>query len=368
MIKATPLLLAPLLLVLTACATVTPSVGPAERDSRTGLLLRFDQESVVNDAHLVWPSLPEKARYRYIGQLRGEENFDQMPTSVMRRFFRWLVGLGSSKHQPRILQRPQNGFVADDGRIFVTDVSRGAVYVFDGHQQTAASGLQIWEYANEQTRFVTPVGIAPGKDGSVLVSDAELGCIVRLSMAGEGQGMICDKTLLRPTGLARDSDQGLIFVVDSRAHDIKVFDDKGLLIRTLGSHGEGEGQFNGPTYLSIRNGHLYVSDTLNARIQVIDEFGVYIKAYGRRGLYLGDTPRPKGVATDADGNVYIVESYYDYLLIFNDKGDFLMPIGGTGNDIGHFFLPAGVWVRDDRIYVADTYNGRIMIFQYLGNT
>jgi len=63
----------------------------------------------------------------------------------------------------------------------------------------------------------------------------------------------------------------------------------------------------------------------------------------------------------------VVESYYDYLLVFNDKGEFLLPIGGTGSGIGEFYLPAGVWTDDrDRVYVADAFNGRVVIFQFLG--
>ena len=357
-----------LLLLLTACATQPPET--LVRDQSSGLLLHAGSDhSPADENHLVWPGPPDEPRYRYVGQLTGEQNFVVETRSILRRAFNWLVGLGSKKHQQRVLQRPQNGFVADDGRIFVTDVSRGAVYVFDGRQPGAQTGLLIWEYADKDTRLVTPIGIAAGPDNQILVADAELGCIVRLdSTTGDGRGMICHQDLLRPTGLARDAAQGLIYVADSKAHDIKVFNDQGQWVRTLGGHGEGEGQFNGPTYLSWTQGRLYVSDTLNARIQALDSNGRFIQAYGRRGLYLGDTPRPKGVAVDRDGNVYIVESYYDYLLIFNNKGDFLLPLGGTGNNIGHFFLPGGVWIRDDRVYVADTFNGRIVIFQYLGNT
>ena len=83
---------------------------------------------------------------------------------------------------------------------------------------------------------------------------------------------------------------------------------------------------------------------------------------------MGNLVRPKGGATDADGNVYIVESLYDNLLIFNSKGQFLMPIGGVGHEVGKFYLPSGVTVDDlGRILVADTFNGRVAIFQYLGN-
>ena len=73
------------------------------------------------------------------------------------------------------------------------------------------------------------------------------------------------------------------------------------------------------------------------------------------------------MAADKDGNIYVVESYYDYLLVFNDQGKLLLPIGGTGNTVGRFYLPAGVWVdQKQRVYIADMFNGRVVIFQYLG--
>ena len=44
-----------------------------------------------------------------------------------------------------------------------------------------------------------------------------------------------------------------------------------------------------------------------------------------------------------------------------------MPLGGTGKEVGQFYLPAGVWSdRQERIYVADMFNGRVVIFQFLG--
>jgi DNA-binding beta-propeller fold protein YncE len=44
----------------------------------------------------------------------------------------------------------------------------------------------------------------------------------------------------------------------------------------------------------------------------------------------------------------------------------LLPIGGTGSGVGQFYQPGGVWIdQRDRIYVADTFNGRVVVLQYL---
>ena len=150
--------------------------------------------------------------------------------------------------------------------------------------------------------------------------------------------------------------------------DLKVFDDAGTLLRVIGQRGEGAGEFNYPSHLAFVQDELYVTDTLNSRIQV---FAARTerpsRRFGSRGLALGNLVRPKGVGVDGEGNVYVVESYYDSLLVFSREGEFLMPIGGTGKSTGRFYLPAGVWVdARNRVHVADMFNGRIVLFQFLG--
>jgi DNA-binding beta-propeller fold protein YncE len=202
----------------------------------------------------------------------------------------------------------------------------------------------------------------------VWVTDADLRVIVRLDARGEPLGTITDERLLRPTGIAYSGATGEIFVADSQAHDIKVFGEGGRLQRVLGAHGEGAGQFNGPTHLAIAHDRLFVTDTLNARVQVLTLDGAFVRSIGRRGLYIGDLPRPKGVAVDVAGRIYVVESYYDYLLVYDPEGRLLLPLGGTGNDAGQFYLPAGVWTdSSNRVFVADMFNSRVMAFEYIGD-
>ena len=321
----------------------------------------------VESGSLVWPDPPEKPRYRYYGQLTGEENFvkvGEASRGALERAFRWLVGLGDYGDKPQILQRPQSGVVTDDGRILVTDVSRQGVYVFDPLKRQ----LEVWEYAAKDVRFQLPIGIAV-KGDSVLVADAGLGYVVKLDRLGKPLGAVGKKVLKHPTGVVWDAESGRIYVADRVDNQVKVFDDgSGELLFTFGEFGEREGQLNGPTYMAWYDNELYVTDTLNSRIQIFSAQGQFLRSFGRRGLYVGDLPRPKGVALDGDGNIYVVESYYDYLLVFDRKGQFLLPIGGSGHEIGQFYLPAGVWSdAENRIYVADMFNGRVVIFEYLGD-
>lgn len=330
-------------------------------------VLHLGMEDAPEGKRLYWPSPPEVPRYMYAGALIGEANFKKEGEEARkgaRGFFNWLVGLFEAKPQPVVLQRPQSGTVDEEGRIYVTDVSRQAVFVFD----EKAGELLVWDKAQGAKNFMAPVGIAMGRGGGVLVADAELGMVVRLDRQGNPIGSIGKGVLKRPTGLARDAKAGLIFVADTYGHDVKVFDDEGRLVNVIGHRGEGNGEFNFPTFLAFAGGELYVTDTMNNRIQVFAADGeVLNRKFGSRGLYLGNMVRPKGVAVDNEGDIYVVESYYDHLLVYNNSGELLLPIGGAGQETGSFYLPSGVWIDSrNRVFVADTFNGRIVIFQFLG--
>lgn len=314
----------------------------------------------------VWPGPPDEARYRYVGELTGENNFlpdNWANRSTASKFLDWVAGLTGFNSEPIVLQRPQSGTVDAEGRIYVTDIGRGAVYVFD----KPAGKLEVWEMASGSARFTSPIGIALGARGEVLIADAELHSVFRLNKKGNPVGEFGHEILKRPTGLARDAGRGRIYVADTHGHDIKVFDDDGKLLKVIGHRGEGDGEFNFPTHLAFSADNLYVTDTLNSRIQVFDTDGKMIAKFGKLGMNVGNLVRPKGVAVDSVGNIYVVESLYDNLLVFDKQGHTLLGVGGSGKKIGEFYLPSGVWVdSQNQIYIADMYNGRITVLQFLG--
>jgi hypothetical protein len=222
------------LIVLAGCATREPAV------------LRYGVQDAPEGKRLLWPPEPEVPRYMYAGQLLGEANFRSAGARAaegLMGVLRAIAGVIVGEAKPVELARPQSGAVDPAGRIYVTDASRQAVFVFD----PVAGRLDIWEKAEGLANFTTPVALAVGKD-LVYVTDAELGIVARLDPTGTPQRALGRGFLKRPTGLALDAERGELYVSDTAAHDVKVLDLAGNLKRVLGRRGEGEGEFNYPTH------------------------------------------------------------------------------------------------------------------------
>jgi len=324
---------------------------------------RFEYHKPESD--IVWPQEPDTPRYQFVGDIQGENNFKEIEGSagVLRQGANWLGRLLFGEEAPRLLYRPQSGAIDNKNkRLYITDVGRKAIYVFDMRK----GSVDVWEGINSDQNFIAPIAISLISEENLLVTDSELGLIAQFDSEGNYQKQFGDKSLTRPTGITYDAANKRVFVADSAAHRIEVFSEEGKWLFAIGGKGEIDGKLNSPTFLTFANGKLFVADTLNARVQSFDSDGKWLNSFGRRGMSVGDLPRPKGVAVDSEGHIYVVESYYDFLLVFNELGQGLLPIGGTGNNPGQFYLPTGVWVDDtDRVYVADMFNSRISVFQYL---
>jgi DNA-binding beta-propeller fold protein YncE len=66
---------------------------------------------------------------------------------------------------------------------------------------------------------------------------------------------------------------------------------------------------------------------------------------------------------DPDGRVYVADTGNKRIVIFDADGNYLSEFGTTGFDPGQFDEPVGVAVDDDgTVYVTDTWNQRIQTF------
>jgi DNA-binding beta-propeller fold protein YncE len=109
-----------------------------------------------------------------------------------------------------------------------------------------------------------------------------------------------------------------------------------------------------------------VADTWNFRIQKFSAGGDFLKAWGSytnegSGYQLYG---PRAIAIDSQDRIFVADTGNKRITVYDTEGNFLMEIGRPGFDYGQFDEPVGLGVGPDgRLYVADTWNRRIQVFQ-----
>jgi hypothetical protein len=102
---------------------------------------------------------------------------------------------------------------------------------------------------------------------------------VRLAAREINSGMMSSSRveLYRPVDLALDEDG--LFVLDMDDNDIKVFSKAAVFRYAFGRKGQGPAEFHRPGGLDILGGRVYVADSGNRRIQVLDKNGEYLAGF-----------------------------------------------------------------------------------------
>jgi len=76
--------------------------------------------------------------------------------------------------------------------------------------------------------------------------------------------------------------------------------------------------------------------------------------------------RPKGIAIDSDGHVYVADAQLNRMQAFSPEGTALISVGSTGYGPAQFQLMAGLTIdRFNRIIIVDQEPARIEIFRYI---
>jgi len=310
---------------------------------------------------LAWPAPPLTTRIQFVRSIVGEDDIGR-DTTFSQNVINFLAGV---KPPPKRIMEPMGLAVSDDGqRVYVSNFNRLAVFGFDFAEKKF---IQIEPLAR-------PVGLALDAEQHLYVVEQAKKEISVFDREGKKVRSLTHPTLERPSGIAIDRARGRVYVADTgrgktkTGHSVKVFSMDGELIRTIGrGKGQEPGQFLFPTYLAVdAQGKLYVTDTLNARVQVFDAEGNYVKSIGERGTGWGMFDKPKGVALDSFGNVYVADSGWSNVQIFNPKGQVLLFFGGRGPIPGMMKNPTAIAIDpNNRIYVADYINHRVNIYQLM---
>jgi DNA-binding beta-propeller fold protein YncE len=312
--------------------------------------------SATEPAPRVWPPPPAEPRIAFERSIAAASDLGLRESWLGRAASAFTGG-----------QRGREAFVKpfgialdEAGNLCLTDTGANAVCFFDLERRRCWR----WDQAGK-VRFVSPVAVAK-QDGVIYLADSGAQRVLAFGEDGKLRFQIA-APLQRPAGVVIAGER--LYVADSEAHCIAVFDRRGRFQFTFGTRGVGPGEFNFPTHLAAdAQGRLYVTDSMNSRVEIFDSSGRFLSEIGSLGDGSGHFSRPKGVAVDDFGRVYVADALFDNFQVFDAAGQFLLDVGAAGSGPGEFWMPAGIAVgRDGRVYVADSYNCRLQVFRYVGS-
>ena len=144
-----------------------------------------------------------------------------------------------------------------------------------------------------------------------------------------------------------------LWVVDEMSSMVMKFDAQGRVAMLLGRkaesenvpsrQGPGRGAADGagqPTDLFSRPtdvawdaaGNIFVADGMgNARIAKFDKEGKFVKSWGKKGTGNGEFADVRGIAVDAQGNVYAADGGNKRIQVFDNNGTFKTAFSNVGN-------------------------------------
>lgn len=193
--------------------------------------------------------------------------------------------------------------------------------------------------------------------------------------------------LLAPIGIAIGSN-GRVYVVDNASRSVKVYKTGGSYLFSFNAvrvvswdavrDGVSQGMSNPVHIAAGKDGSIYVTDRSRRSVYVFDADGKF-----QRELYpsdgLGSDWSPLGVGADDAGNIYVtdVPSPAQHRVVIMDSEGRVKGKFGRGGQVstvnagkGSFYYPNGIAVTggaNRSIYVADSNNGRVQVFNESGS-
>jgi DNA-binding beta-propeller fold protein YncE len=366
-----------LLLAVLMCGTPAPAKkkpsanAPAEAGPKR---VTFDISKIV------WPSPPDIARLRFQQILTGEKiNWEGLQPNPKPKQS-WMDRLAGEEPDRRVKDVQKKvgfqllrvfGVAADSkGNIYAADQGVGAIFIFP---KSDTEPVRLIKHGVD-ARLPMINGLAVDDDDRLFVTDVKLHHVLVFNAQHEQEASFGADQLLAPAGVAIDTSNRFVYVVDTQADQVVVFDaDKYTLLRRMGTGGKkhsltSPGDFALPTHVAVdKEGNVYVTDTLNNRVEIFDADGGFINEFGKAGDGPGRFARPKGIAIDGDGHIWVTDEIQSRVQVFDKEGRLLLYMGEQGWYPGQFRALYGIAADNynNRIITSEQFPGRVQVFRYV---
>jgi streptogramin lyase len=232
--------------------------------------------------------------------------------------------------------------VAKNGDIWVANTGKSRVYQYTPKgEQVGYVGSSEYGFVNAgcSPQMCMPMGVTTDSEGHLWVVNAngyvqEWSEGKRLRQFTASSPSILLISLPLPWGIAVEG--GHVFISFEIENVVKEYTESGEYIKTIGSKGSGEGQFESPKGLAVKEGGLFVADAGNDRVDECSiETGSCHTAIDLARAGSGDRHvlSPSALALEASGDIWVADESGNRAVRFSSQGDYIDQYG-TGAPAG----------------------------------
>jgi DNA-binding beta-propeller fold protein YncE len=151
-------------------------------------------------------------------------------------------------------------------------------------------------------------------------------------------------------------------VSDFKSDMIYIFSEKGKILKKFGGTGNAEGLFHGPKGVCFDGkGFIYAVDGGNYRVQKFDTSGRFVLSFGKMGDYESELANPTDIAVLGE-NVYVTDTSNKKIVVFDHYGNYVNEIF-----MDELLSPRGISAKGNSLVISDEKSG-IIIYDTLNGS
>jgi len=279
--------------------------------------------------------------------------------AMTRQFLAFAYG------HPSVILAPVHVATDSQQRVIISDPAGKAVHSLDPRGKTS------FRIVSGPDRFLRrPVGVTVDSSDNIYVADSERGMVAVFDRNGQFIRLLGsyhgEPQFAAPNDIAFEPKSGHLYLSDTPRNIVVVMDLEGHILAQLGRlhNGTGELDFDHPTEICVSQGQVYVLDRMGTRLHVLYPSGRLVRKFELRASVNAKDKSETGLGVDRQGKIFVSSGTQSSIKVYSAEGRLLASFGRSGTRVGEFAAPGGLWIdSSDRLYVADSGNGRVQMFQ-----
>ncbi len=302
-----------------------------------GLLAGCATKPSAKTDYIFFPPPPDEPRIQFLTSFSSEADL-----GGQSKLSKFVVG---DERVLRPIWKPY-GITPVKGKLFICDTQPKIVSIIDLVKRKIS-------YIKPEGRGVMkmPINVVVDKDGTRFVSDTVRGQVLIYDGANRFVGEIGKLGEMKPCGLALTEER--LYVSDISNHCVRVYSkaSREVLFTIPRDANDHKTKLFSPTNLALdQQGRLYVSDSGAFTVRVFDKDGNSLRTLGDSGLTPGRFALTKGIGVDHENRVYVVDAATAVVQMFDAEGRLLMYFGEPqSSGLAGLYLPAGLAIDYENV-------------------